>query len=583
MSLSLKGINVSPGVEIGKACLYDAFDNVPGKTRQISENDVEQEVARFKKSMQSTVEEIKALHNQIADDLGEQQASILEAQLLFLEDKYLIEKTEDKIRSDKVSADSAFSMVIEETQQTFASLGSHYLQGRVEDIRYIGRRVLKHLDGAKTVPISEITEKVIIVAHDLSPADTAMMNKNSVIAFVTDIGSRTSHTAIMARSIGIPAVVGLKNVTQLVRDGDTLIVDGTSGEVIVNPEDVVLKEFRKRKESYSVAEKALGELVKLPAQTLDGYQIKLMANIELPAELPAVISSGADGIGLYRSEFLYLNRKHLPDEDEQYEAYREVIERASPHRVVIRTVDLGGDKFVSEMELSGEMNPFLGWRGIRFSLEQPEIFKIQIRAILRAASYGKAGIMFPLVSCMEECLAAKHYVEEAKSELKKEGVRFDENIETGVMIETPSAAMISDILAGEVDFFSIGTNDLIQYSMAVDRVNEKVAHLYRPAHPGILRLLKIVIDAGNSKGVRIDMCGEMAGEEEFVMILLGLGIDGLSMSPLSIPRVKKMIRNITYREAKHVADKVLEMSTAQEVEDFVKSIELDIRSKHNTL
>ncbi len=570
----IKGINVSPGIQTGRAYIFNDDANVFVRRHPIPPGEVESEIERFKKAVGDTISEIRKLHARVSREVGESQAKILESQILFLEDKFLIDKTSERIKREKLNSAFIFSRVIEETAEIFSNMGSHYLKGRVEDIRYIGKSVLRNLSGIKNVPMADIKEEVIIVARDLSPADTAMMDKDNIIAFVTDMGSRTSHTAIMARSIGIPAVVGLKDITANVKNGDILIVDGIDGAVIINPDDEAVESYRRKKTTYLETEKELGEFSRLPAQTLDGHHIKLMANIETPVEMGSVISHGADGVGLYRTEFLYLNRKDMPDEQEQYESYKTVISAAAPKRVVIRTVDLGGDKFVSELDMPGEVNPFLGWRGIRFCLEQPDIFIVQLKAILRAAAEGKAAIMFPLVSCMEELQQAKEYLEQAKAELKKQGLAFDENLETGVMIETPAAAVIADILAGEVDFFSIGTNDLIQYSMAVDRVNEKVAHLYRPAHPGILRLIKSVIDAAHSKEVRVDMCGEMAGDSLFVLVLLGMGIDGLSMSPVAVPAAKKLIRSTTYEYAKSLAERALGMSTSAEVEHIIKNIKL---------
>ncbi len=568
----MKGISVSPGIEIGKAYIYNDADYIPVSRYSLKDDEIEEEVDLFRKAVEDTINDIRGLHDEIAGELGESQANIIEAQMVFLEDKYLAEKTIERIKKEKMNAAFVFSKVIEETAEAFSNLGSYYLKGRVEDVRYIGRRVLEKMSGIETVPIDQITDGVIIVAHDLSPADTAMMKKENIIAFVTDMGSRTSHTAIMARSVGIPAVVGLKTIARSVENGDILIVDGNSGVVIINPDPDVTGEYEEKKDSYMEAEKSLEEYAGLAAQTLDGHRVRLMANIELPAELGAVVSHGADGIGLYRTEFLYLNRKNLPGEEEQYEAYSKVISRLAPDRVVIRTVDLGGDKFSSELDMPAEMNPFMGSRGIRFCLEQPGLFKTQLRAILRASTAGRACIMFPLISCLEEFRKADECLQEAKTELVAEGKAFDDKMETGIMIETPSSVMIADILAGEVDFFSIGTNDLIQYSMAVDRINERVAHLYRPGHPGILRMIKNVIDAAHSRNVRVDICGEMAGEEEFVLVLLGMGVDGLSMSPVGIPRAKKLIRSTTYDYAKEIAGRVLEMKTADEVEDAITSV-----------
>ena len=563
--MKFNGIGVSPGIVSGKAYVF-AGERFSIPRIRIDSSRVEEEIIRFKEAIARTRGEIKELQKKVASEIGEEPARILDAHVLVLEDTLLIEKTVERVRRGKLNIDYVFSGVLEELAGALSKSSDSYLRGRASDVRDVGRRVLKNLLGKEEKALEALDEEVIVVAYDLSPADTAGMHKEKVIGFVTDVGSRTSHTAIMARSLEIPAVVGLEDISHRVVSGDTLIVDGTGGVVIVNPKRETFKSYDQQRIRFEARGSELRELSKFPAQTVDGHVVRLMANIELKDELRSVLAHGADGIGLYRTEFFYLNRQDLPGEDEQYEAYRYIAKRIAPHPLVIRTVDLGGDKFVSRLEIAHELNPFMGCRGIRFCLEQPELFKTQLRAILRASTEGKLRVMFPLVSTVTELRKAKELLEQAKKGLRKKGESFDENLEIGVMIETPSAAMIADILAGEVNFFSIGTNDLIQYSLAIDRINEKVAYLYRPSHPGVLRLIKRVVDAGHSKGIRIDMCGEMAGEAQFAIVLLGLGLDGFSMSPVAIPTIKRIIRSVILRDARELASDVLKLSTANEVE-----------------
>lgn len=567
--MKLNGIGVSPGIVIGKAYKL-ASEELSITKLHLPGHKVEQEITRFKKALAETTSEIRGLQKKVASEVGDEHTHILDVHLLVLEDALLIKKTIERVREEKTNIEYVFSEVLEELARAFSKSTDSYLKGRASEVRDIGARVLKNLLGAQKKNLSDIDEEVIVIAYGLSPADTAGMYKEKVIGFATDIGSRTSHTAIMARSFEIPAVVALKDITRRTASDDMLIVDGTTGTVIVNPDKETLKTYREKRFHFEVREKELRELSKLPTQTLDGHPVKLMANIELKEELTSAIAHGADGIGLYRTEFFYLNRPDPPGEDEQYKTYSYIARRIAPNPVVIRTMDLGGDKFASNLEMPHELNPFMGWRGIRFCLEQPEIFKTQLRAILRASTEGKLSIMFPLISTLSEIRKAKSFLEEAKDTLRKKGEAFDENLEVGIMIETPSAAMISDVLADEVDFFSIGTNDLIQYCLAIDRVNEKVAYLYRPAHPGVLKLIKRTIDAGHSKGIHTDMCGEMAGEAQFAIVLLGLGIDGFSMSPVAIPTIKTLIRKITLKAAKEIAAKAVELSTADEVEKLLK-------------
>ncbi len=569
--VKLTGIGVSPGIVIGKAYIF-ASERFSIPKIHIDSAKIEREITRFREALTGTTGEIQELKKKVTSEIGDEHAHILDAHLLVLEDTLLIEKTIEKARKEKLNIDYVFSEVLEELAGALSRSSDSYLRGRASDVRDVGKRVLRNLLGKEERALRDIGEEVIVVAYDLSPADTAGMHREKVIGFVTDVGSRTSHTAIMARSLEIPAVVGLEDISHRVASGDRLVVDGTAGVVIVNPDREILKSYEEKRIRFEVRERKLRGLSGFPAQTLDGRVVKLMANIELKDELPSVLAHGADGIGLYRTEFFYFNRPDLPGEDEQYKAYRYIARRVAPHPIVIRTVDLGGDKFVSPLEIARELNPFMGWRGIRFCLEQPEIFKTQLRAILRASTEGKLRVMFPLVSTLAELKKAKEFLEEAKKRLRERGESFDENLEVGVMIETPSAAMIADILADEVDFFSIGTNDLIQYSMAIDRINEKVAYLYRPAHPGVLRLIKRVVDAGHSKGIRVDMCGEMAGEAQFAIVLLGLGLDGFSMSPVAIPVIKTIIRSVTLSDAREAASDVLKLSTADEVEKVLSKI-----------
>jgi len=434
----------------------------------------------------------------------------------------------------------------------------------------VGNRVIKNLLGKEEKNLASLSKEVIVVAYDLSPSETAQMHREKVIGFVTDVGGKTSHTAIMARSLEIPAVVGLQNVTQNIKDGDTIIIDGTAGLVIVEPTEKELRAYRKKKEEIILQDKELAKIRELPAETRDGHQIELVANIEFPEEIPSAIEHGAQGIGLYRTEFFYLNRTDLPSEEEHFQAYRRVAERFAPQAVIIRTLDLGGDKFISHLAVPKEMNPFMGWRAIRFCLERLDIFKVQLRAILRASRYGKIKVMFPMISGVEELRRAKEVMEEVKDNLKKDEVPFDEEIKIGVMIETPSAAITADILAKEADFFSIGTNDLIQYALAVDRINERIAYLYNPGHPAIIRLIKQTVDAAHQRKIPVGMCGEMAGEPYFAPLLLAMGLDELSMSPVVIPEVKKVIRSITFKEGKKLLEDALKLSTGEEVASFLK-------------
>jgi len=563
----LRGIPASPGVAIGRAFLFDArrFIVTP---RKIRDDAIPKEIARFEEALIKTRSEIIEIQKKITKEMGSHHAEIFNAHLLVLEDRMLIEEVIEKLKKEHKCVEHVFTKVLDKYINVFSRMNDEYLKERISDIDDVGKRILKNLLGKKEKSLSELKQKVIVVAYDLSPSHTATMHKKNVMGFITDIGGRTSHTAIMAKSLEIPSVVGLQKATAKIRVGDFLIVDGNEGIVMVNPDNKTLKKYQLKQKQFVRFEKALVNLKNEPAQTIDGKRLEIAANIELPEEVHSVISHGAEGIGLYRTEFLYMNRQDLPNEEEQFNAYKSVVSRLSEHPVIIRTLDLGGDKFLSQLEVPHEMNPFLGWRAIRFCLAQPEIFKVQLRAILRASEFGNAKVMFPMISGVEELRQAKDVFNEAKQELRKKNIKFDENIEVGAMIEIPSAALTCDILAKEADFFSIGTNDLIQYALAIDRVNEKIAYLYKPTHPAVLRLIKNIIDSGHKENIWVGMCGEMAGEAGIGLILLGLGLDELSMSPAAVPEMKYIIRNVSFKDAKEVADEALNLPTTEEVEAF---------------
>jgi len=568
--ITLKGIPAAPGIALGMAYpLYDEKVIVPRKT--IKEGLVEEEILRFKKALTTTKSEILTIHKRIAREMGVEKARIFGAHLMVLEDEVLISEVIAKLRKEKLAIEYIFWEVLKKYIRVLSKSDDEYLRERVSDINDVGRRILKNLLGTEHRSLEDLREKTVIVAYDLSPSDTAVMHRGNAIAFATDIGGRTSHTAIMAKSLEIPAVVGLESVTSSVKDGLNIIVDGNRGKVIINPSGATVRKYRAEKKRFEKFEKHLLKLKDLPARTLDGKEVALAANIELPEDVPAVLAHGAKGIGLYRTEYFYMNRHSLPGEDEQYEAYRQVAEKILPHSVIIRTLDLGGDKFLSQFEVSHDMNPFLGWRAIRFCLARPDIFKTQLRAILRASHHGKLKIMYPMISGVEELRQANAILEEVKEDLRKKSIPFDKNIKTGAMIEVPSAALTSDVLAKEVDFFSIGTNDLIQYALAIDRVNEKIAYLYEPAHPAVLRLIKMVIKNAHREKIWVGMCGEMSGDVTLTLILLGLGLDEFSTSPIIVPEIKRIIRAVSYKEVKKIAEKALGLSTGREVEELARA------------
>lgn len=570
----LKGIAAAGGVSMGRAYKIGAEDfSVP--LQAIAKEQIPQQIQLFEEALIKTRKEIIQLQKKINMEMGQDEAQIFDAHLLVLEDRMLIEEVISRLKKEHLSVAYIFSEVLKKYITVFSKIEDEYLKERVADINDVGKRILRNLLGKQGKQgLSALKERVIVVAHDLSPSDTAAMHKQNVCAFVTDIGGKTSHTAIMAKSLEIPAVVGVERAMQSISSGDMLIVDGAKGVIIVNPDEEAQEIYYQESERLKSIAKRFLTAKDLPAVTLDGKEVEIKANIEFPDEVPSVKQHGANGIGLYRTEFFYMNRKDLPSEDEHYQAYKYVAEEMRPHSVIIRTLDLGGDKFLSQFQIPQQMQPFLGWRAIRFCLARPDIFKLQLRAILRASVHGNLKLMYPMISGIDELKQANEILEEAKKELKNKRIAFNKDIKVGAMIEVPSAAITADILAEEADFFSIGTNDLIQYSLAVDRVNEKVAYLYDPAHPAVLRLIKSVIDAAHQAKIPVGMCGEVSGEPSFALLLLGLGLDEFSMPPQVIPEIKYIIRSVGLKAAKEIAAKALGLSTGKEVGDFAQR-ELD--------
>jgi len=566
--IRLTGIGVSSGIVIGKAYLIDRA-KVTYNLRYIGKSGIAAEMKRFRKAVEDSRTQLMEVTQKIGGEHFEEFRHIIDAHLLILQDRMIVDDTEKIIRDEQVNAEWALKVQHDKISRFFSELDDEYLSERMGDVNYVVERIMRNLVGKPQESIIGITWNVIVVAHDLSPADTAQIDRKVIKGFVTDIGGRTSHTAIMARSLEIPAVVGLETVSTTVKSGDCIIVNGTTGQVIVNPTSEVRVEYEGVRKRYQDEERELLSIMKLPAVTTDGYRISLMANIEMPHEIQSVKQHGAEGIGLYRTEFIYLNRKSLPTEDEHFEVYKYVVDNMKPNVTIIRTFDLGGDRFLSPIDLAQEMNPAMGLRAIRFCLKEVEIFKDQLRAILRTSAYGPVKIMFPMISGIEEIRLTKMILEEVKDDLQARGIPFDKDIEIGSMMEVPSAMVIADLLAREVDFFSIGTTDLIQYSLAIDRVNEHGNYLYEPLHPAVLRMIGGVGHAAHEQGIKVAMCGEMAGEPLYLPILVGIGLDELSMNAMSILRVKKLLREISYEDCKKITDEVLTFATAREIDRFV--------------
>jgi phosphoenolpyruvate-protein phosphotransferase (PTS system enzyme I) len=566
----LKGIVASEGIAIGKVFLVNR-DHLELSHYNITTNEeIEREIQRFNKAIEESRSQLLRAKKDVSKKKFKEAQYIIDTHILLLQDKVLIDNTIRIIKHEKIDAAMALKKTIEGLRINLADINDEYMRERTSDIDYIEQRILRNLAGIKADLVAKIREKVIIVAYDLSPADTANLNVNEVLGFTIDCGGRTSHTAIMARALKIPAVVGLKDITRRVKTGDTMILDGIHGVVIVNPTADTLLKYHQKKAEYDEFEIGLLKHKDLPGETVDGFRVKLLANIEIMEELPSVIEYGAEGIGLYRTEFIYLNRKDLPSEEEQFEIYKTVSQKIFPCPVTIRTLDIGGDKFMSQIDVAEEINPVMGLRAIRFCLKEVTIFKTQLRAILRASAYGKVKIMFPMISGIEEVRQTKKILDEVKTELEAERKTFDHDIEIGIMVEVPSAGTIADILAREVNFFSIGTNDLIQYTLAIDRVNEQVSYLYEPLHPAVLRILRNIISSAHDNGIPVAMCGEMAGEPFYIPVLLGLGIDELSMNVMALPRVKSVLRSLDFKQSQLIIDNIFKLSTAQEIEKLLK-------------
>ncbi len=566
-----EGIAASPGFVVGKVYRFD-LEETAVTPHQIPEKEVGAEIARFEDALIATRKELINIRQDLADRAGRKVTDLFEAHLLVVEDRTLIAEVVKGIEEKKLNAEYVFQEMIGEYTKAFLQVKDDYIKERLSDIRDVARRVLHNLTGRKRADLASLDEEVVVVAHDLSPSDTALMHRENVIGFATDIGGRTSHTAIMARSLEIPAVVGLGDISTLVNTGDPVVVDGTTGRVIVFPSRPTLARIKREQTDLARFEAQLKELKDVPTETRDGFGITLAANIEMPEDLPSVISHGADGVGLYRTEYFYLNRTDVPDEEEQFRAYDRVAARLKPASVIIRTLDLGGDKFNSALEIPREINPFMGWRAIRFCLERQDIFKAQLRAILRASCQKNVKVMFPMISGYTELKRVLKIWEDTKDDLKREGIPFSPDMEVGIMIEVPAAVVVADDLAHQVDFFSIGTNDLIQYTLAVDRVNEKIAYLYDPLNPAVIRLIHQVITIGHQNNIWVGMCGEMAGDVLAVPILLGLGLDEFSVSPVMIPEVKKVITSLHLSEARKLAQTVLQYQSADKIRSEVQDV-----------
>ena len=569
MKPTLQGIAASDGIAIAK--VYTLTEPDLSFTK-ISVEDTDNEISRLEKALEVSTKEIELIKETALKNLGEEEAQVFEAHLMVLSDPELVGQVKDAITSQKVNAEHALKEVSDMFISIFAGMEDNpYMQERAADIRDVSKRILANLLGVKIPSPATIKDEVVVVAGDLTPSDTAQLNRQYVKAFVTDIGGRTSHSAIMARSLEIPAIVGTKEITSLAKDGDLIIIDGLSGDVFLNPSEEVVTEYRAKAEAFAAQQAEWEKLKDADTFTKDGHQVELAANIGTPKDLEGVINNGAEGVGLYRTEFLYMDSHDMPTEEDQFEAYKAVLEGMNGKPVVVRTMDIGGDKELPYLPLPHEMNPFLGYRAIRISLNEPEMFRTQLRALLRASVYGKLRIMFPMIATLNDFRGAKALLLEEKAKLVAEGVAVSDDIQVGIMIEIPAAAVLAHQFAKEVDFFSIGTNDLIQYTMAADRMNERVSYLYQPYNPSILTLIKHVIDSAHKEGKWAGMCGEMAGDQTAVPLLVGLGLDEFSMSASSVLKTRSLISKLTLEDMKALADKAInECATVQEVEALVE-------------
>ncbi|HBC6292618.1 TPA: phosphoenolpyruvate-protein phosphotransferase PtsI [Proteus mirabilis] len=566
----ISGILASPGIAFGQALLLKEEPIIISQ-RKIQSDEVDTQIERFKDGRNKSAQQLEIIKARAEKNHGADKAEIFEGHIMLLEDEELEQEIISLIKSDKKTAEAAVQSVIEDQATALEALDDEYLKERAADVRDIGKRLMRNILEMPIIDLSAISEKVILVATDLTPSETAQLSLDNVLGFITDLGGRTSHTSIMARSLEIPAIVGTSNATETIKKEDYLVLDAINNKIIINPSDEELEALKAIKEEYLHEKEELAKLKDLPAITLDGHQVEVCANIGTVRDVAGAERNGAEGVGLYRTEFLFMDRDSLPTEEEQFQAYKAVAEAVGSPAVIIRTMDIGGDKDLPYMNLPKEENPFLGWRAIRICLDRKEILHPQLRAILRASAFGKLRIMFPMIISVEEIRALKAELEILKSQLREENKPFDESIEVGVMVETPAAAVMARHMAKEVDFFSIGTNDLTQYTLAVDRGNELISHLYNPMSPAVLNLIKQVIDASHAEGKWTGMCGELAGDERATMLLLGMGLDEFSMSAISIPRIKKIIRNANFDDAKALAEQALAQPTAKELMDLVET------------
>jgi len=579
--LRLEGIPAAPGIVIGTVFIVSS-DTTKVSEVTLSRDRVSDEIQKFHRAVELTRQELSEIQVKAKQKIGQQGEDIFDVHQLILDDKVISDQVIQRIQEERKNADFIYSDVLRKYQQSLETVDNDYFRGRLTDINDVKRRLISNIQGKNNHVTYHLKEPAVIVAHDLTPSDTVLLDRRKVLAFATDKGGKTSHAAIMARSLEIPSVVGLKEISCQAQNGDTIIVDGLNGIVIVRPSSALMNKYLKLRSQYHELTKELSKIRNLPGRTLDGKDVELSANLEFADEINSIINYGARGIGLYRTEYLYLAKQELPTEEEEFLEYYKVASTVNPHPVIIRTLDIGGDKNPRSFQFPLEENPFLGWRAIRFCLEEVGIFKTQLRAILRASVMGNVKILLPMIAAVEEIQKARQIIEEVKLELRHEKIPFDANIEIGAMIEVPSAAVMADVIAEEVNFLSIGTNDLIQYMLAVDRGNIRIAHLYKRLPPSVLRMIKTIVDKGHGKGVWVGMCGEMAADPLATLILIGLELDELSVTSAMLPEIKNIIRSVTFADAQRIAEKALSMKTSEQVENYIRNV-MSTRYKMNIL